>query len=143
MNRIEELRALEQSATPGPWEAVIGDNQREAWVLSGSGEALEVTPRPEDWNDAGLRDADAELITAMRNALPDLLAVVEAAQRWVPLGLNDDWEGHSDICAQARSEEYGEGDEAGVEFWLDTSEPCTCGLTAAREALARLQGDKE
>lgn len=89
---MSDLHKLEQAATPGPWrhwlkntdvspfseryrtKALVGhdDDGRDAeahglWVATQMHTATE--------------NADAELIAAMRNALPYLLDVVDAAQR--------------------------------------------------------------
>jgi hypothetical protein len=66
----EELRRLLSEATPGPWH--IGKDSLEDLVCSPSGALIAET---------GLRiPEDATLIAAAVNALPALLAVVEAAQ---------------------------------------------------------------
>lgn len=55
---LDQLTALEQAATPGPW-------------------AVEDLPWISEGNDGG---ADAALIVAMRNALPELIEQVRVAQ---------------------------------------------------------------
>jgi len=73
----DQLRALHGSSTPGPWEVGVG---------GGVVYAREHVP---GWGVADVRDgadtglSDAELIAAMRNALPALLGVAEAARRCV------------------------------------------------------------
>ena len=71
---LDELRALEKAATPGPWDQKSEDEHR-------------VTPRegPED----------EALIVAMRNALPHLLAIAEAKHNTTTA--------HNAVCALAGS----------------------------------------
>lgn len=72
-DRIAELRSLLDKATAGPWEA----SDREVRESHGGGAIASTYPihtTPE------AADVDADLIAAMRNALPLLLDVVEAAR---------------------------------------------------------------
>lgn len=71
---IEELKALEQAATPGPWK------QRELICF---GEGQSATPmfrlekdmeRPYPWEN------DGKLIVILRNLAPELIALVEALE---------------------------------------------------------------
>ena len=88
---VEQLRQLEQAATPGPW----GDDG--PWFHSEHDPTHLVTTYPERTavaimpprhlaserdvaSGADSRPADARLIAAARNALPALLDVAEAAQ---------------------------------------------------------------
>jgi len=66
--RIEDLRALLEAATPGPWK-----NTRHGCGVIGHGKAYVVG------HDRG-EPEDAALIAALRNAAPALLAVVDAAR---------------------------------------------------------------
>ena len=62
MNDIEQLKALEKAATPGPWD----------WATAYVG-----------WDAAlseDLPEIDARLACHARNALPDLLALLEEAR---------------------------------------------------------------
>lgn len=77
MSRLDELKALLEKATPGPW----------GWTYDGSNDYS--VGRAEDPQakrvavvyDPTERDgADAALIALLRNMAPDLLRVVEAAQ---------------------------------------------------------------
>jgi hypothetical protein len=61
MNTIQRLKELHEKATPGPWRISLSGS-----VQSVSGDHA--------------RDGDGDLVVAMRNALPQLLAVAEAAQ---------------------------------------------------------------
>lgn len=76
MNTLERLKELEAKATPGPW--------RSARVA----ESIEI--RQEKFNKPRIAylyevgRSDAEFLVAMRNALPSLLAVVEAAEATSP-----------------------------------------------------------
>ena len=79
---IERLKELDAAATPGPWTLNLGDD----------GQYVETHDRPRGmdprlWDGIVVvvsgptdeADPDGELIAAMRNALPALLAVAEAA----------------------------------------------------------------
>lgn len=68
MSTIDELRKLLEAATPAPWSQVI----TAAWRAQG--------PHVLTQREA---EADAALIAALRNAAPELLAVVEAARALV------------------------------------------------------------
>ena len=73
---VEQLRQLEQAATPGPWakDAPMMSQRDERYVgmLPRGDGYMHVMVAP----DA----ATAELIAAMRNALPALLDIAEAAR---------------------------------------------------------------
>jgi len=84
MNQLEHLRALMTLAKPLPWDVVENseNGKAEAWgywhavgPLSLGGETL---------------DCDTRLVHAAINALPQLLAVVEAADKILD---------HSNVCA--------------------------------------------
>jgi hypothetical protein len=68
---LDQLTALEQAATPGEWHVVPGSPGGLVWVIKndvGRGVAAYTTA------------ADAALIAAMRNALPELIERVRAAE---------------------------------------------------------------
>lgn len=67
---LDQLKALEAAATPGPWIIKTGTTR----AIGAAGDVV-----------VGLisNQADAELSRAARNALPDLIAVAEAAREWV------------------------------------------------------------
>lgn len=76
----KELRRLLSEATDGPWGTSaehghwqIGPDAGGGWAKS----TLEIDARSND-----NAHNDAELVAAMRNALPDLLDVVEAVREW-------------------------------------------------------------
>ena len=74
---IEKLRKLEQAATPGPWVrngTLIGPGLHEI-DLQG--------PTDQDWYsiNSSRPDEDAAFISAMRDALPELLDKLEAMQK--------------------------------------------------------------
>lgn len=69
-----ELRRLLELATPGPWEA----NTSEATMDDRSGWRIGHPRRPQAFS-AVMRAADAQLIAAAVNALPDLLDQLDAA----------------------------------------------------------------
>ena len=85
MNTIQEtinrLRELDRTASPAPWEAWgIGENGQ-AFIEHPMGDVLErgerrtghKTKEKTTW----LREADADLITQTRNAIPELIAEIE------------------------------------------------------------------
>ena len=63
-DRIDELQRLHEAATKGPWKQVLG-----CFVDHAEGVAADC-----------INDEDADLIVAMRNALPALLRVARAAK---------------------------------------------------------------
>lgn len=80
---IAELRALEAKATPGPWSAMraiaerfYGDWSRRSRP-SGGGYIRQTMPPLSD-EDQFARYEDAAFIAAARNALPRLLAMLDA-----------------------------------------------------------------
>lgn len=84
---LEALRALDEAATAGPWSAkpepvddhnidILDDDDG---VLATVYPVLEVVGR--ERLDTVPARANAALIAAMRNALPRLLAIAEAAER--------------------------------------------------------------
>lgn len=95
---VATMRRLLAKATPGPWRSLRDGNQRVATRRSPEAPAvgasrIEELPRP--WNPdayaafgmpaeehevSRFLDADADLIVAMRNALPGLLHALEAAR---------------------------------------------------------------
>lgn len=77
MNLFEKLKQLEAEATPGEW-SVHSCGHIEATCRGGFVDAT-MNPR---------RYADAKLMVEMRNSLPKLLAVVEAARTGCPTLLN-------------------------------------------------------
>lgn len=64
--KAETLRALAEKATPGPWRHVAGDA-----VLAGKDASLAVVASFE-------RDQDRDLSIYLRNAVPEILALLEA-----------------------------------------------------------------
>ena len=73
-----DLKALEEAATPGPWEANVDDNETrdyEASMYYGRGPFTydeTVTVRKEDRLGYKSAMADARLIAAIRNLAPEL-----------------------------------------------------------------------
>ena len=65
MNRLNEIEARANAATPGPWE-LLGDGE----YVSGPG--ILVAP-----DDGGVTSADAEFIAAARTTVPALLDALE------------------------------------------------------------------
>lgn len=62
---IDELEKLEKAATPGPWAEEEGD-------VMGPGDVNGYA----NWITSDAEQADAALIAAARNALPELLRIV-------------------------------------------------------------------
>lgn len=85
MTNLQALRELLDAATPGPWELEMDDDGYHYRICAPS---LTVSFRSIN-GDEGLLTDDAQLIVAMHNCLPELLAVVEAAEDL----------GHSGNCA--------------------------------------------
>lgn len=71
-NPLEDLQRLHEAATPGPWSPTRG---HDGWDIENRTHNEPVTMT------SGMRSQNMALIVVMRNALPALLAVVEAAQR--------------------------------------------------------------
>lgn len=129
MTDIESLRALHEAATPGPWEETVlgsegydvrapGPTKRRLRVARCGYEAWEVDR------------ANAELIAAMRNALPDLLDELERLRGQVQRveALADEW-------IQRNPEEWhARGVVRGIEASRETH---------AREVRAAIGGDDE
>jgi hypothetical protein len=91
---VGELRALLDKATPGPWEVDAEPRQ-----ISGDDGRSHVTDTSESVNDY----ADAALIVAAVNALPDLLHAIETLRmhRCRPCGCG--W-----CCASVPTKQRGE-----------------------------------
>lgn len=122
MNRIEWLTKLEQSATPGPWYSAQRNDTDPGFVWAAPGSVVV----------ADVLTDDHAFLAAMRNALPDLLAVVDALQAIV-----DDVRPVESQVVKDASNVFG--------FRFEDTRWDVHGrlLTTGREALARLQGDKE
>lgn len=83
MTDIESLRALHEAATPGPWEVLEDGNGRKVFDAGlWSEEAGHYSVESMAFGNPEFR-ADAALITAMRNALPDLLDELGRLRRQV------------------------------------------------------------
>ena len=77
---IDRLRELDRTASPAPWEAWGCGENRQTSIEHPMGDVLERGERGyghmrED--TTWLREADADLITETRNALPALLAEID------------------------------------------------------------------
>lgn len=81
---IERLKELEAKATPGPWKVDLGnweierDHAERHVVLGITWQERQDQENQTYWNMAHPY-ADMELIAELRNALPKLLAAMEAA----------------------------------------------------------------
>jgi hypothetical protein len=83
MTAVDELRALDAAATEGPWECGRFCREADGDRNLVFGEETEIYPPPGERGPVAVVRGPAEnaaLIAAMRNALPGLLAVAEAAK---------------------------------------------------------------
>lgn len=76
--RIEELRRLEQAATPGPWSEFCESG--DWWVARKDAEGGPLESVCDSNTNIWADQDDIELMIAARNALPALLRVAEAAR---------------------------------------------------------------
>ena len=87
MSTLGRLRQLEQEATAGEWYADRANVPYPSGVLPMCVRASEKLTATHDvvalMNNPKLEEQDAALIAAMRNALPGLLRVAEAAEWFV------------------------------------------------------------
>lgn len=76
MNLIERLKQLEAKATPGPWKPIINEESGRVSYIEPSFGAEHC-----HWDGwyISANSVDGKLVAEMRNALPKLLAVVQAA----------------------------------------------------------------
>src|SRR5262245_50788409 len=83
MTPMERLKELAKAATPGPWEARpdkrAGDETLVIAAVRWGGASYVKIAACTQPKGATYGQADAELIAAMHEALPDLLKVVQAA----------------------------------------------------------------
>jgi len=79
MNIIERLKELQAAATPGPW--VVGGSYTVRTMRSSLDWIARVRDRHHSHADSE-DAANAKLIVALHNVLPDLIEVVEAAREW-------------------------------------------------------------
>ena len=96
---IEELRTLEKAATPGPWELIKAPaNYTQVVADKRFGEDALICSDEANWSCAP-QPEDAEFIAAARNALPDILDLLEEGatiighlRENIPRGRIVDWE---------------------------------------------------
>jgi hypothetical protein len=126
----DQLKALAEAATPGPWEPLFEDD-REASVFSTSRDHGWVTPRPDKYTQArtghececteGLTDADARLIALA----PDLARLCAEMAELLRYPASADGEGDEFVkdcrSALARLSELGEPD-----FWRPDGKCVEC-----------------
>lgn len=77
---IDRLRELDRTASPAPWEAWGCGENRQTSIEHPMGDVLERGERGHGHmreDIVWLREADADLITETRNALPVLLAEID------------------------------------------------------------------
>jgi len=89
MKLIDRLKELDAKATPGPWQSVEYGVHSRKKAIAGRGFGPLIDNHVCD--TVICDQSDAELIAASRNALPKLLAFVEAY---------DDWEENGGFYAQ-------------------------------------------
>jgi hypothetical protein len=65
--RIAELRALAEQATPGPWQAIHGEGDKQGWISAPDATVCDM------WTP----NATADFIAAARTALPEALDAIE------------------------------------------------------------------
>ena len=120
VSMVEQLRQLEQAATPGPWGAADGGSFGGWWLsINGDPSNRTLAAVPEGYLP------DAELIAAARNCLPALLDIAEAAQEYV------DFKGWAPLAEDLRCES--------CDAHVDTDDHTSaCRYDALRAALARL-----
>jgi hypothetical protein len=88
---LARLRRLDAEATPGPWRAGDGEDidPRRRTLWASFDESL-LCSDPHSRLERFIYRQDVDLVVAMRNALPALLRVVQAAEEldcWPPDGL--------------------------------------------------------
>ena len=77
MNRLDEIEARANAATPGPWEA--GCNDRHVLYVTTENEEFCAEYGPELYDSRGFFSADdTEFIAAARTTVPALLDALEA-----------------------------------------------------------------
>ena len=77
MNRLNEIEARANAATPGPWEA--GCNDRHVLYVTTENEEFCAEYGPELYDSQGFfSDADTEFIAHARTDVPDMAAALRA-----------------------------------------------------------------
>ena len=104
----KELRELLAEASFAPWVHKQGKAAFDGWPVASFGSAddgdrhwVSVMGRRASEGPTRGADSDAKLVAAMRNVLPDLLAVVEAAEQlrhWRKHGLEMDYASRRDFA---------------------------------------------
>lgn len=84
---LEELKAAEAAATPEPWDVdgvggIQMDGISDGYVIWTEENRRLASLYPSAHKDRITRYSDAKLIPLMRNALPALIAEVEASREW-------------------------------------------------------------
>ena len=74
---LDELEALANAATPGPWKPGVLKPGICAWIDSACGTVIDVTESPPE----GMAVDDANFIAAARDAVPKLIARVRELER--------------------------------------------------------------
>lgn len=86
---VAELRILEQAATTGPWKLWGMTVMDDPTGTSDVDKCREIAQTSDP--DRGLRVHNANFIIAARNALPDLLDLLEEARELASALMKDDW----------------------------------------------------
>ena len=77
MNRLDQIEARANAATPGPWEA--GCNDRHVLYVTTENEEFCAEYGPELYDSQGFfSDADTEFTAAARTDVPDMAAALRA-----------------------------------------------------------------
>lgn len=131
--KLEELKKLEQAATPGPWGAasIGGGKYRLEYDLRAQGKHWDQDD--EAFSNGGWKafsptnEPDARFIAAARNMLPKLIAALEAAQKL--RDKMDDW-----YTDQSALEEYVDIFDVRMSQVEDSCPKCFVGIIAANIA---------
>lgn len=97
---LPELRALLSRATPGPWRAGGPKGRAIAVYVDLCAVYIQTAYNEEAPETRDRWDADANLMAALRNAAPALLAVVMAAVEW-KRATDAEYAAKSDVQADA------------------------------------------
>ena len=100
MTTIKELKELDAKATKAPWHYEIYPERRYFQVETDMDAIVTNSCCYNDFNDS-----DPKLIAATRNALPDLIRVIELAEKALNSVVDDyDDKGHGAVLVNALSE---------------------------------------
>jgi hypothetical protein len=132
---IDELKRLHLAASRAPWR--LGTDER--WTIHAPDAGVVVAHVTMSAGGAR-RDflPDALLIAAMRNALPDLLALADAVRAWREAR---EAESRAWIAWEQRTPRAGsDGDDASLDAWKARREITIVCRASVLSALARVEG---